>query len=277
MADVRDWLTLLDDWYPPSSAEEWDNSGLQVGSRSWPAERVMVALDPTVAVVEEAAEKRCGLLVTHHPLLFRPMSRVDLEEPGGAAIAAAMAGRVAVMACHTNTDVASPGVTDVLAEVLDLDVTGILAETTDGEGVNEEVPYDVFPLASRGGFGLGRLASPRGPVTAAELSERCAEGLGATARLAGDPSRRVETVALCGGSGASLIPSALRAKADVYVTGDVKHHQALDAVAAGLTVIDAGHHATELPFVAHLAQRLENAGLGEVLVSELSTDPFGPR
>lgn len=364
MAHAWDWLRVLDEWYPPSSAEEWDNCGLQVGSRSWPADRVLVALDPTVGVVGEAAEKRCGLLVTHHPLLFRPMSRLDLEEPNGRAIAAALSGRVAVAACHTNADVARPGVSDALAEALNLDVTGVLYETAAGGRVKlvtfvpteatskvldaiagagggvigeyshssfrvrgtgtflpserahpavgergelneveedrlevvipgerlraaveamgnahpyEEVAYDVYPLSTGPELGLGRLASPRGSLTAAELADLCQERLGAPARLAGDPVRHVQTVGLCGGSGASLIPVAIRAKADVYVTGDVKHHQALDAVAAGLTIIDAGHHATELPFVPHLAARLGATGIGEVLVSELSTDPFAPR
>lgn len=364
MAHVWDWLRLLDEWYPPSTAEEWDNTGLQLGVRSWPADRVLVALDPTVGVVGEAAEKGCGLLITHHPLLFRPMSRLDLEEPAGRAVAAALSGRVAVVACHTNADVASPGVTDALAEALDMEVTGILDHTAAEERVKlvtfvpaeatakvldaiagagggvigeyshssfrvrgtgtflpserarptvgergalneveedrlevvipgerlrdaieamvnahpyEEVAYDVYPLASRRGLGLGRLAAPREYMTAAALAELCSERLGAPARLAGDPVRHVQNVALCGGSGASLIPAALRARADVYVTGDVKHHHALDAVAAGLTVIDAGHHATELPFVPHLASRLGAADLGEVFVSELSTDPFAPR
>jgi hypothetical protein len=141
----------------------------------------------------------------------------------------------------------------------------------------EEVAYDVYPLASGGGLGLGRLARPREELTAAQLADRCRERLGGAVRLAGRDDREVRTAALCGGSGASLIPAAIRAGADVYVTGDVKHHQALDAGAVGLTVIDAGHHATEWPFVGHLAGRLDQAGLGEVVVSEISTDPFGSR
>jgi dinuclear metal center YbgI/SA1388 family protein len=364
MTIAGDWLRLLDEWYPPSWAEEWDNSGLQVGDRSWPADRVLVALDPTDDVVAEAADKGCGLLVTHHPLLFRPVSRLDVGERQGKAIAAALGARVTVFSCHTNADVASPGVSDALAEALDLEVTGVLDETAAGERVKlvtfvpaeatakvldaiagarggvigeythcsfrvrgtgtflpsdrarpvvgergelneveedrlevvvpsesirgaieamvdahpyEEVAYDVYPLASGGGLGLGRLARPRQGLTATQLADRCRDRLGASVRLAGRQDRGVRTVALCGGSGASLILGAIRAGADAYVTGDVKHHQALDAAAQGLTVLDAGHHATEWPFVGHLAGRLEQAGLGEILVSEISTDPFGAR
>ena len=361
---VGRWLDLLDEWYPPSWAEEWDNSGLQVGDRSWEADRVLVALDPTREVIAEAAEKRCGLLITHHPLLFRPISSLDVAEPPARAIGAAFSGHVAVVACHTNADVASPGVSDALAAALDLEVTGVLDRTRAGERAKlvtfvpveatakvldaiagagggvigeyshcsfrvrgtgtflpseradpavgdrgtlneveedrlevvipvdrlgaaidamidshpyEEVAYDVYPLASGGGLGLGRVARPHEPLTAAALADRCRERLGSAARLAGDGEREVRTVAVCGGSGASLIPAALRAGVDAYVTGDLKHHDALDAVAEGLTVLDAGHHATEWPFVQHLAGRLGAAGLGDVLISEVSTDPFAAR
>lgn len=361
---VGGWLDLLDGWYPPSWAEDWDNSGLQVGDRAWDADRALVALDPTVEVIREAAARGCGLLVTHHPLLFRPASRLDAAQPLGRAVDAAFSGRVAIVACHTNADVASPGVSDALAEALDLQVIGVLDRTQAGARAKlvtfvpvestskvldaiadagggeigeysrcsfrvrgtgtflpserahpavgdrgtlneveedrlevvvpmdrlaaaiealadahpyEEVAYDVYPLASGGGLGLGRVARPREPLTADGLAERCRERLGVAARVAGNGERELRTVAVCGGSGASLIPAALRAGVDAYVTGDVKHHEALDAAAAGLAIVDAGHHGTEWPFVPHLATRLEGAGLGEVLVSEVSTDPFAAR
>lgn len=361
---VGDWLTVLDAWYPPDWAEDWDNSGLQLGNRTWPADRVLVALDPTAEVLREAADRGCGLLVTHHPLLFRPIRRLDLAEPDAAAVAEALSSRVAVVACHTNADVASPGVTDALVETLGLTVEGPLQDNAGSEervklvtfvppeatarvlqavagaGAGEigeyrqssfrvrgtgtflpseradpavgergklnevpedrleivvprqrletavtflirahpyeEVAYDVYPLVSRGG-GLGRVARAPLPLTAGELASRCKDRLGA-GRLAGDSARMVRTVALCGGSGASLAGVAAEAGVDAYVTGDVKHHQALDATAAGLSIIDAGHHGTEWPFVEHLAERLAKEGPGgEVLVSETPTDPFRQR
>jgi dinuclear metal center YbgI/SA1388 family protein len=364
MTSAGEWIDLLDQWYPPSWAEEWDNSGLQVGDRSWPAERALVALDPTEDVVAEAADRGCGLLVTHHPLLFRPVSRLDVAEPVGRALQAALAARVVLVACHTNADVALPGVSDALASVLDLEVTGVLEETRSGERVKlvtfvpveatakvldaiagagggvigeyshcsfrvrgtgtflpsenadpavgergalneveedrlevvvpkdrlaaavqamvdahpyEEVAYDAYSLAPGGGLGLGRVARPREPITAAELADRCQAKLGSAVRVAGDARRELRTVGVCGGSGASLIPVALRAGVDAYVTGDVKHHDALEGAAQGLAIVDAGHHATEWPFVLHLAARLREAGLGEVLVSDISTDPFATR
>ena len=358
---VADWLTVLDELYPPAWAEEWDSVGLQVGDRTWPAVRALVALDPTADVVAEASARDCAVIVTHHPLVFRPLPRLDLADPVARTAATAAERGVAVVAAHTNADVARPGVSDALADVLGLEVTGVLHPTGGGARVKlatfvppestgkvldavatagggvigeythcsfrvrgtgtfapsesaapavgergalneveedrleiivprerltaavealldahpyEEVAYDVYVLGAGTGLGLGRVARPPEPLSAADLAERCRSTLGSAVRVAGDQTRRVERVALCGGSGASLIADALRAGTDAYVTGDVKHHDALDAAAAGLTVIDAGHHGTEAPFVPRLGARLGEAGIGEVLVSEIATDPF---
>ena len=365
MTTVGNWLAILDGFFPPSLAESWDNVGLQAGDRSWAADRVLVALDPTLEVVREASERGCGLLITHHPLVFRPLTGFDLADPVARVAAEALAAGVAVVACHTNADAARPGVTDALAEALGLEVSGVLRPSEAGDRMKlvtfvptgetvkvldalalagagvigeythcsfrvagtgtfipselanpavgergelnevpedrlevviprdrlagaiaamirahpyEEVAYDVYPLASPGGSGPGRLAEPEGVLTGHDLVARCRDRLGSDVRTAGDLDGPVRTVALCGGAGASLIPDVMRAGADAFVTGDVKHHQALDAAAAGLAVIDAGHHATEWPFVTALARVLTVAMPGaEVQVSETRTDPFAAR
>ena len=359
---VGDWLRILDGIFPPALAEEWDNVGLQVGDRSWAADGVLVALDPTLGVVREAVRRDCGMVVTHHPLIFRPLRSLDLDDPTSRIAGEALSSRVAVAAYHTNADAARPGVTDALAEVLELRVTGVLrpsapedraklvtfvptdatakvldALALSGAGVigeythcsfrvagtgtflpsdraepaigergelnevqedrvemvlprarveaaigalirahpYEEVAYDVYPLLGGEGLGPGRLAEPEDELSAAELADRCRGRLGVSVRTAGDLDRRVRTVALCAGAGASLIPDALRAEADAYVTGDLKHHQALDAAAAGLTVIDPGHHGTEWPFVEALGRVLAwSVPDARVFVSETRTDPF---
>lgn len=361
---AADWLEILDALFPSAWAEGWDNTGFQVGDRSWTAERVLVALDPTPEVVAEAADRGCGLLITHHPLLFRPRSRLDLADPVARTAADAVRAGVAVAACHTNADVARPGVSDALAEALGVRVTGVLQGTGAGTRVKlvtfvppgdtpkvldamamagagvigdythcsfrvrgtgtflpgerarptvgergalneveedrleavvpearlgavvramveahpyEEVAWDAYALAGPTGLGLGRVGELPEPIPGADLAERCRERLGSAVRVAGGAHAAIARVALCGGAGASLIPDALRAGVDAYVTGDLKHHEALDAAAAGLVVVDAGHHGTERPFVPVLAGRLAEAGShldGEVLVSDVRTDPF---
>lgn len=361
---VGDWLDVLDRMYPPTWAEDWDSTGLQVGNRSWEVSRVLLALDPTAAVVAEAADRGCGLLITHHPLFFRPLLRLDLSDAVTRTAADAISSHVGVAACHTNADVARPGVSDALAGALGVEVTGVLHQTSAGEQVKlvtfvpaeatvkvldavaaagagvigeythcsfrvrgtgtfipserahpavgergdfneveedrleilvsrerlspavealiyahpyEEPAYDVYPFASPRGLGLGRIGRLSADMTAEDLAGRCCERLHSAARLAGDPGRRVQSVALCGGSGASLLGDALRAGVDAYITDDLKHHQALDAASAGLAVIDAGHHGTEWPFVPLLADQLSTVGKdlgGEVLVSDTRTDPF---
>lgn len=361
---AADWIAALDELFPPSWAEAWDNVGLQVGDRSSPAPRVLVALDPTTEVVREAVERGCGLIVTHHPLLFRPRSSLDLGDPVSRTTAEAIRAEVAIVACHTNADVAMPGVSDALAEALGIEVTGVLQGTgaggraklvtfvppestakvldavaAAGAGVigeythcsfrvsgtgsflpseaahpaigrrgelnqveedrlevvvprerlgaviealleahpYDEVAYDAYALAGPTGLGLGRVGRLPAPITAGDLALATERELGARPRMAGAPQRPVELVAVCGGSGASLIPDALRAGVHAFVTGDVKHHDAQDAAAAGLVVIDAGHHATEWPFVPRLAERLAEAAAtlgGDVIVSDVDTDPF---
>jgi dinuclear metal center YbgI/SA1388 family protein len=359
---VGEWLRALEELFPPAWAEEWDSVGLQAGDRSWPAERVLVALDPTSEVVVEARDRSCGLVVSHHPLVFEPLRNLDVQDPVARVAVGAAESRIAVAAVHTNADVADPGVSDALAEALGVEVTGVLRPTAAGSRVKlvtfvppevtakvldavasagggligeythssfrvrgtgtfipsekanptmgergelneveedrleivvprdrmsaavaamvdahpyEEVAYDLYPLAGGGGLGLGRVGRTPEPIEARSLAGFCSERLGSDVRIAGDPGRAVATVALCGGAGASLLPDAIRSGVDAFITGDLKHHQALDAAAAGLTVIDAGHYGTERPFVPVLAQRLADAGPpGEVLVSERSTDPF---
>jgi dinuclear metal center YbgI/SA1388 family protein len=328
---VGDWLAVVDRLYPQTWAEEWDSTGFQAGDRSWQAARVLVALDPTTEVIAEAQSRRCGLLVTHHPLLFQPLRRIDLADPVARTAAMAVTSRVAVAACHTNADVGRPGVSDALADALGVDVTGVLHTTSAGEQIKlvtfvppeatvkmidavsnagggvigeydhcsfrvrgigtffpsesahpvigergklnevdedrveiivprelmepaveallgahpyEEPAFDVYPLVSPGGLGLGRIGDLADPLTAEDLADRCRNWLQSPVRLAGDPGKRIRRLALCGGSGASLIQDAIRAGVDAYVTGDLKHHQALDAAGAGLVVIDAGHHGT---------------------------------
>jgi dinuclear metal center YbgI/SA1388 family protein len=364
---VSDIVGIINKIAPPRYAEEWDNVGLQVGDATAPADRIMVALDPTHEAVSAAIAADCTLLLTHHPLIFSPLKKVVATDPVGAVIAHAIRHGLAVASLHTNFDIAPNGVNDILAERLGvagtvpLKVTGreelvklsvfvpsgheeqvlealfrfgaglgnyrdcSFRSTGTGtfrplEGANpfvgevgkreaveesrievllrsdeiaaavaalksvhpyEEPAYDLFPLLNRGASrGHGRIGKLAETTTlerfALDVSERLG---GAAVRFVGPPARKVGKVALCGGSGAFLLREALFQGADVLVTGDVKYHEARDAEALGIALVDAGHFATELPMAAGLAVLLrEECGRrgydADILVFEGEREPF---
>lgn len=262
---VGDWLGVLARGWPEHDALAWDRPGLQVGDPAWPVDRVLVSLDVTVDVLDEAARVAGTLVVAHHPLLLRPLPALTPGTAAGAlALRAAVAG-VAVAAAHTNLDAADDGTgtSDPVVAVLGLaDVGPLLAPERDGARP------------------LGRVGTLPAPATLGAVARAVAAGLGADAvRVVGDPDRGVRRVAVLGGAGADAAPAALAAGADVLVTGDVRHHAALDALALGLALVDAGHHATEaaaMPaFAARLAEHATAAGLGAPVVrSGVDTSPW---
>lgn len=267
---VADWVDLVHELYPAKHAAEWDNVGLQVGDPAWPVTRVLVALDVTSRVVAEAAEAPETLILAHHPLLFRPLSRLTPDSASGKVALAAARASVAVLAAHTNLDVATDGAgtSDPVARVLGIqDARSLTIEHEDGE-------------APHGGVGFGRVGELPRPLPLAEVARLIREELPAPhLRFAGDPDREVCRVAVVGGAGDSLIPAAQAAGADVFVTGDLRHHAVLDALEVGLALIDAGHHATEAAALPAWIRRLRDAtqarGLtAELVASQVSTVPW---
>jgi dinuclear metal center YbgI/SA1388 family protein len=367
---VGDWLALVHDRYPAADAADWDHVGLQVGDPAWRVARVLVCLDVTGEVIDEAAQVPGTLVLAHHPLLFRPLaSLTPATAPGRTALHAATA-RVPVVAAHTNLDVArdGAGTSDPVAEVLALEgrrpLTTELREhdrlklvvfvpTTHADAVldavadagagasgdyercafrvagqgtfrplpgaqpfsgevgeialedefrlevevprrragavirallaahpYEEVAYDLLPLVTGATVGFGVVGTLPTPRRLAEVADAVRERLPAPhLRVAGDPDRPIRTVATVGGAGDGLIGAALAAGADVYITGDLRHHVTLDALEQGLTLIDAGHHATEaaaLPaWIARLTAAASTRALAApVVASRTPTVPW---
>ena len=262
---VGAWMDLVHELYPLSDAYGWDHSGLQVGDPQWSVVRVLVSLDVTSAVLDEAAAVPGTLLLAHHPLLLDPLRSLTPTTVAGALALRAAVSAVAVAAAHTNLDAAADGAgtSDPVVAVLDL--------------------MDVGPLcqpASDGGRALGRVGELRASMTLRALAERIAVGLPAPAtRFIGPAEREIRRVAVLGGSGSSAVPDAIAAAADVLVTGDVRHHAALDALESGLALIDAGHHATEVAAMPRFAENVRRAaaerGLhADVVLSSTDTTPW---
>ncbi len=279
-------IAALDELYPPRLAESWDRIGLSVGRRQDPVAKILFAVDPVEAVVDEALAWGADLIVTHHPFFFAPVHSVSSDSDRGELVHRLIQGGCALFSAHTNADSAARGVNDALADLLGLTETRPLVPAAD-------------PADAASGLGLGRVGQLEVPATLAEFAKVVAERLPQVAqgiRVSGDLDSQVQTVAVLGGSGESLAKAAAAALADVYVTSDMKHHGALDLRAefvhrarsegkdpAGRPfLIDTAHYASESPWLPYaagdLAALLETQGfVVEVKVCAINTDPWTTR
>jgi dinuclear metal center YbgI/SA1388 family protein len=261
---LREVIAALDARYDPALAESWDAVGLVCGDPDEPVGRVLFAVDPTTAVVDEVVETGATLLVTHHPLLLTPVHGVPADDPKGRLVHRLIRARAGLFVAHTNADRAPEGgVNDALAAVL---------------GLTGAVPLE--PVATDPRAGLGRVGDLARQLTLRAFAEHAAAVLPPTVggvRAAGDPERVVRRVAVCGGSGGSLLGAAAAAGADVLLTSDLKHHPASDATeTVGPALCDVAHFATEWPWLPVAAQMLSRdlSGRVDVAVSRHRTDPW---
>ena len=240
---------MLEGLYPPESAQSWDQVGLVSGDPAQPVSRIHFAVDPTLAVIEEARALGADLVVTHHPLLLRGIHSVATTGAKGASVTALVVHDIALYVAHTNADVAQPGVNDALAA-----------------GVRPRR----HRAAGRGrGAGPRPGRRPRRPGAAGRLRPapccRAARRRRAGCGSAGPPDAVVRRVAVMGGAGDDMFDHVRRSGADVYVTADLRHHPVLEAreEARGGPpyLVDAGHWATESLWLAGAAARvLEGSG-----------------
>ena len=370
MPRLAEIVAAMSGWYEPGWAESWDAVGLVCGDPSEPVERILLAVDAVPATVAEATQLGVQLVITHHPLLLTAVHGVPADDPKGALVHRMIRSGIAHLVAHTNADVADPGVSDALGDVLGLADTRALepapgatmdklvvfvpvadtdrlidalaeagagsigdydrcAWTTEGVGTfrplhgarptvgrvgevetvqearvemvvpqgrraevvaalraahpYEEPAFDLLvqaPIPT--GRGLGRIGAMPAQMTLREFTRHAAALLPPTAwgvRAAGDPSRPISQVAVCGGAGGSLVAAARRSGADVLLTADLRHHPALEEAVErgnGVALVDAAHWATEAPWLDVVAARLR-ARFGtsvDVRVSRIVTDPW---
>jgi dinuclear metal center YbgI/SA1388 family protein len=349
---LQEIIKLLNEHYPFSWAVSGDRTGLEIGHPQTPVARVLVALEAAPAVVAEARQKGAQLLITHHPLLYQPLKEVREDRPVGGLMAQIIRAGLALIACHTNLDVAPGGLNDYLGQLLGLEDVEVLSPTgadpwckltvftplgyedpvrqalaQEGLGVigryshcsfagrgegtylplegarpfrgevarlsraaesrlemmapesrlaaalarlkevhpYEEVAYDLYPLKGQGlPLGLGRVGRWSAPRSFPQIVSQIKEVLGVShIRVWGRPPAEVERVAVCGGSGGELIGAAREKGAQVYLTGEVRHHQAPPEM-EDFAVLEVGHYASEAvfmkPWAAELQARFQNAG-----------------
>jgi len=340
-------ISFLEEFAPLHLAEDWDNPGFMLGDKNREVENVLVCLDVTVKVVQEAVSKEAGLIISHHPLIFKGIKSIKSGEPGADTIINLIRNNINVYSSHTNLDCAFGGVNDCLAEALELKkvknlsdykeekvyklvvfvpresaekvrdaisragagfignysdctfsvegtgtfrplegtnpyigetnklefVTEYRMETIVPEGIlnnvvksmieahpYEEVAYDVYPLKISGKkYGMGKVGELDAPMSVSEFKELVKRNLKVdSVRIAGNTEKRVKRVAVFCGSFDGRWQPVIREGADVLVTGDLRHHNALEAAELGLAVIDAGHYATEAVVLEKLVRILSD-------------------
>ena len=239
---VGDIIGHLNRIAPPELAEEWDNPGLQVGQSDRPVASIRIALDPTPEVVDSACRAGCDLLITHHPLIFRPLKCVDGNTVTGRIIYQALSHEMAIVAAHTNLDAAPGGLNDLLAERMGLKQ---LRPLTQGR-----VPD----------LGIGRVGTLHRPLTLADLVHQLKRDLDLTrVTVAGRSDLVVSQAAVCTGSGSGLWGAFVQSGAQAYISGDLHYHNARDAWDLDLGLVDIGHFASEKMVVDLLSRKLQSA------------------
>lgn len=238
---VLDILNIIEEIAPANLAESWDNVGLMIGNPSDQVQSILLGLDPTLSLLDEAALLGSNLLITHHPAIFHPLKSVHLGQPEGRFLDQAITSKINVISCHTNLDSAPQGVNDFLASQLGL--------------------KDIRHLGERGnndlGTGPGRTGVFQDPVSPDNFIKLLKAVCNPPWILSAGPKPdKIKRVAVCGGSCSELAELALQSGAQVFITSEVKHSIARWAEEAGLWIIDAGHFATENPAMSHLAQLL---------------------
>jgi dinuclear metal center YbgI/SA1388 family protein len=262
MTTVRDLYKLMDEKAPFSMQESWDSSGLLVGRWDAPVERVLLSLDITPGVIAEAKEQGCGLILSHHPVIFGGTKAVtDADYTGERVLALAEAG-IAALCCHTCLDAAPDGVNDELARRCGL--TGELELLEQG---------GVHPVL--GPYGIGRVGTLEQPVALTDYLALLRDNLAPNGIRFHDAGKSVRRVAVGGGSCGSMMGEALKLGCDTFVTADLKYDHFLEARAAGLNLIDAGHYPTENPVMDVVENWLREAFPAlEVLRTQSHSEPI---
>lgn len=238
----KEIMQVIEAAYPRSAALDFDNVGLLAGRAGKEVNRVYLALDATDAVIDRAIEAGADMLITHHPLIFSPMKRVTDEDFIGRRVVKLIQSDIAYYAMHTNYDVL--GMATLSEKILGIKNSQVLDVTMCEDG-NEE--------------GIGRVGDLEKPMTLEECCVYVKHKLKlGSLKVFGDMNGIVSRLAVSPGSGKSAVAPAIAKGADVLVTGDIGHHDGLDAVEQGLAVIDAGHYGTEYIFIDDMKHFLED-------------------
>lgn len=259
MANVSEMVRYLKSIAPLEIAAEWDNVGLLLGDPQLEVKRVMTCLTLTPSVVDEAIAKGVNFIVTHHPILFRGMKSITTSNPEGLSIWKLIQNGVSVYSAHTSFDNTRNGINDLIAARLGLKEIGPLRKAT-----------DINP------FGEGRIGSLAARVPLRQFAELVRKVTKAdTIQISGNPDKEVGTIAIACGAGGEFLRDASKMRAHVFLSGEVRFHECLSAIAGGMAVCMTGHYASERLGIEALAERIREQLTGvDALCSENDLDPI---
>ncbi len=231
MIKVSDVLDCIQTYAPPSMCFDGDNVGLLVGNLDSEVTKVLITLDVDEFVVREAIDKKAELIISHHPLMFRPISSLTETNPEQRCIRLMVENSISLISAHTNLDSVQGGLNDFLSSKLSIVNTSVI----DVNGEYRGNPY-----------GFGRVGEFEEEMSLSEVLNLVKTRLGCMGmRYVGSPETLIKKVAVNSGSGADVLTYCIENKIDLLITGDVKYNQARCAYESGLCVIDAGHYETE--------------------------------
>lgn len=238
----KDIMTLLEELAPPSYACEWDNPGLICGRKEQEVTKIMVALDATCTVIQKAVEENVDFIVTHHPMIFSGIKKVNDESFLGEKILTLAQHGIGCYAMHTNYDIAG-GMAEICGKKMEL--------------VDPE-PFELMGERDERPVGIGQVGYLPETMTLSECAKRVKRAFGLCEVLVfGDLESPVSYVAVSPGSGRSMLKEADKKKVDVLITGDIGHHEGLDSKDMGFAVIEAGHYGLEQVFISHICEYLK--------------------
>lgn len=269
MTKLRSILQTLEKIAPLRYAEAWDNVGLLAGDREQSVSKVMLTIDMTLPVVEEALKHDCQLVLAYHPPIFDGLKRIDARS----AVGLALRHGIAIYSPHTALDAAPGGTNDVLADALGLEARSPIKPAKPGSG--ERFPDALANQPEGAVFGMGRIGT-RAPVSGTDFVALVKARLGLEHVLVAGPlSGPIKKVAVAAGAAGELLKLAIAQGAQAIVCGELRHHDALAAASAGIMVICLRHSCSERPALTALRSQLvaQHSEL-EFLLSELDRDPF---
>lgn len=263
---LKEFCNIIEKYVPCELKEQYDNVGLMVGNEEQDITSILVALDCTFEVINEAKEKKCELIFTHHPLLFNKPSSITTETPIGKKIITMIENNISLYSSHTNLDVVKDGLNDIIMKILGFDEYEVLQSN----------PINYKGIES----GTGRIAYIPEGIKLSDLCLKVKSNLNlSNLRYAGEEGKVIYKIGVINGSGEDLFDICRAKGVDCIITGDTKYHHVCDMVEEGICVIDGGHFGTEWPLLKEFSNTLKTIFSQEkvncnIIMSEKSKDIY---